>query len=155
MNLNTQKVVAHPETGQVITLFNKMSATGEEKIYGRVRIDETTLVLNDGFIRPQRRTAFVTLDEAAMQILTPYIKEGNPYPMEGKVVVKESLKPHYEGQTPKINPTTEDYVLCDGQYVYRTTEFTTNLEAKDELIQATTESTVDLETQVIRDELVM
>jgi len=151
--LNNQKVVAHPETGEVITLFTKVDSHGEEKVYGKIRVDDIVLTMNNNFVMQQRRTAFITLAEEAIQVLAPYIKEGKPYPMEGKIIVKESLEPFYEGQTPKVNPSTDEYILVGGQHVYRTTEFTTNLEAKDELLQEVDSS--DLEQQVIREELVM
>ncbi len=75
--------------------------------------------------------------------------------MEGKIIVKESLEPFYEGQAPKMNPITEEYIYCNGRHIYRTTEFTTNLEAQDQLVQANENSSANLESQVIQDELVM
>ena len=153
--LNSQKVVAHPDTGELIALFTKMDVNGEEKTYGKVRIDEETLIVNSGFSSAQKRTAFVTLDDSAIKMLLPFLKEGLPYPLEGKVVVKETFHPQYEGQSPKINPTTEEYIKVDGKLVYRSTEFTTVLDAKDIILKSSTNELNTFKEQVIDDELVM
>ncbi|MCA0933249.1 hypothetical protein LCM02_12370 [Lutimonas saemankumensis] len=153
--LNTQKVVAHPETGEVITYFSKMDSEGVEKNYGKVRIDEEVLTLTNGYLSPKRRTAFITLDDAALRILSPYIKEGQPYPMEGKIIITESLEPQYEGQDPKLNPSTGKYITSDGFYIYRSTEFTTNLDAKDKLIQYNSNIIQEKELEVIEQDLVI
>lgn len=100
-------VIAHPETDNVITFFKKLNEEGEEVTYGKVRIDSVNLSMNKGFVSTQRRTAFVTLDSMALELLGGQIKAGKPYPMEGKIVVEESLSPMWVGHTPKINPLLE------------------------------------------------
>ena len=88
-------------------------------------------------------------------MLLPFLKEGLPYPLEGKVVVKESFEPQWDNHVPKINPTTEDYVKVDGKLVYRSTEFTTDLDAKDVILKSSTNELNTFNEQVIDDELVM
>ena len=129
-----QKVVAHPETGEVITLFTKTDSMGNEKTYGRVRIDSVEISVVDGFVSPKRRTAFVTLTQEAVELLKDHIQEGKPYPIDGKIMVVESTFPQYEGHEPKINPSTGEEVHVNGYHVYRKTEFTTDLSVKDQLI---------------------
>ncbi len=124
-------VVAHPKTKQVITLFSKMDKEGIERNYGRVRIDSVTPSIVDGFVSAKKRTAFVTLDEDALILLEGHIKDNRPYPIEGKIVVKETLEPQFTGHTPKINPSTGETIEVNGYQVYRTTEFTSDMDAQD------------------------
>ena len=91
MELNKQTVVEHPETGEAITLFEKVDKQGVEKTYGRVQIQSVALSLNNGFVSQNKRTAFVKLDSDALELLQSQIKAGNPYPMEGKIIVNETL----------------------------------------------------------------
>ena len=131
MNLNNQSVVKHPETKEVITLFTKVDDQGEEKTYGRVQIQSTTLNLNQGFVSQKKRIAFLTLNSDALQLLGNQIKSGEPYPMEGKIIVKETLDPQWTGHTPKVNPTTGETIEVNGHLVYRSTEFTGDIDAID------------------------
>ena len=135
MNVSTQSVIAHPETKKVITLFTKADkTTGEEKTYGRVRIDSTVISMVNGYQRRNKRTAFVVLDPEVLPLMAPHIVADKPYPINGKVIVLETLEPQYEGHVPKMNPTTQEYVKVNGNLVYRTTEFTTDMSAQDTLV---------------------
>jgi hypothetical protein len=135
-------VVKHPESGKVITKWEK-----DGKTYGKIRLDQSTIVVENGFTNIRKRVAFVTMDEATMAVLEPSLKDGKPYPINGKIVRKESFEPLYAGQAHKINPTTNEAVLVNGKKVYFKDDFTTNMSAQDSLISATasvaTESNVE------------
>ena len=128
---NQAIVVKHPETGNVITKWEK-----DGKTYGKIRLDQSTIEVANGFTNIRKRVAFVTMDEATMEVLAPSLKDGQPYPIDGKIVRKESFSPFYDGQAHKINPTTNEAVLVNGNKVYLKDDFTTNMSAKDELIAA-------------------
>ena len=82
MNVSTQSVIAHPETKKVITLFTKANkTTGEEKTYGRVRIDSTVISMVNGYQRRNKRTAFVVLDPEVLPLMAPHIVADKPYPI--------------------------------------------------------------------------
>lgn len=130
-----QSVIKHPETGDIITTFTKDDANGVEQTYGTVRVDETVLMIANGFTSKQSRTAFITLDADALEILSPHIKDGHPYPMEGKIVVKETFTPQWVGHSPKINPTTNENVLVDGKLVYRSSDFSSDMNQSDVLLR--------------------
>ncbi len=130
-SLNNQTVVEHPETGNAITNFTKVDKQGIEQNYGRVLIQSSSLSLNNGFVSQKKRTAFVTLDSDALELLGSQIKAGEAYPMQGKIVVKETLEPQFTGHSPKINPSTGETIEVNGYQVYRSTEFTSDMDAQD------------------------
>jgi hypothetical protein len=137
MNVATNVVVAHPETGKVITIFTKADkATGEERTFGRVRLDSESFTVSNGFTSVRKRTAFVVLDSQVLPLIAPHIQAGQPYPIAGKIVVKETLAPQYEGHVPKMDPSTNEYVRVHGMLVYRITEFTTDLNQRDILVNS-------------------
>lgn len=159
MKLNNQSVVEHPETGEVITLFTKVHKEGIEQTYGRVQIQSVALTLNNGFVSQKKRTAFVTLDSDALQLIGGQIKAGAPYPQEGRIIVKETLEPQWLDHKPKINPTTGETIEINGHLIYRSTEFTSNMDAQDVIVNPYSvkepEETLNAEEQLIEDELVM
>ena len=136
MNGTKQSVGAHPETGELVTLYTKVDkATGEEVTYGRVRIDETKRVNNNGFMSLAKRSAFVTLNAEILEEIAPLLVEGQPYPDEGKIIVIETFEPQYDKHTPKINPTTKQYVKVNDKPVYMQQIFTFDMNAQDQLIR--------------------
>jgi hypothetical protein len=125
--LNTPVVVAHPETGKLITRFT----TEAGKEYGKIRIDQTELVMSNGFSRFAKRSAFITVEGETADILEGMLTEGNPYPMGGKIVVTESTRPFYPNQTPKTKGAGGEVILSQGHPVYRDTEFTSDMSRAD------------------------
>jgi hypothetical protein len=125
-------VKAHPTTGQVVTYFQ--SEKGET--FGKIRVDQSAPVINNGFLSFANRSAFITMDEETAKKLEPILKEEQPYPIAGKVLVRESTEPFYEGQEAKINPSTEEVITHLGAPVYRDTEFTSDINAQDVLLQS-------------------
>ena len=147
--LNQPTVKAHPETGKVVTRF---SPDGSDEVYGKVRIDETTLVVKSGFSRFATRSAFITVDEETADILDSMIQDGDAYPVQGKIVVRESFKPFYDGHEPKRKGKGGDIVTIDGQPVYRETEFVTDMTLEDVMVSSESEkatNTQNVETAVV------
>lgn len=126
-------VIAHPETGEIITRFTSKEG-GKE--FAKVRVDSVTLEVNNGFSSFSKRSAFITLsgEDADTFEELGLLVEGQKYPVEGKIIVRESLKPFYVGQKPKTKGKGGEVVTNNGQPVYRDTEFVTDLSAQDEFI---------------------
>jgi hypothetical protein len=118
------RVTAHPKTGAVVT----PSKNNAE--YGTIRVEESGLRISNGFANMKRRPAFIRGKVSDLSGL----KAGDELP--GKIIAKESFEPWYEGQTPKMNPTTEKAHLVDGQKVFLQYEYTEDLTAQDSLIKA-------------------
>ncbi len=134
-NLGKALVIAHPETGEIVTAF---TAKGTGKKFGKIRVDAVTLEVNNGFSSFAKRSAFITVDEETIDQMLEMnlIIEGQPYPVPGKIVVRESTKPFYAGQEPKTKGKGGAVILSGGMPVYRDTEFVTDLTIEDELIQS-------------------
>lgn len=126
---NQVKVTKHPETGAVVT------PAPSNPDYGYVRVESKQLSFEGGFARMQTRSALIRMEMELAQ----YFTENQI--LEGKIVVKESLTPFYEGQTPKINPSNSDILHVNGSPIYRTTEFVTDANAQDVLLQHTNVAT--------------
>ena len=117
------KVAKHPETGNVITISEKNPE------FGTIRLDAEQNVFSDGFFSVQKRTAFVRGRLVDLESLN--LKDGQV--LAGQIVRKESFEPFYEGQTPKINPTTNEVVLTDGRPTYLEFEYTEDMSKPSEI----------------------
>lgn len=95
--------------------------------YGSIQLSQTAFTVNtNGFMNQERRVGFITGEVTKLKAfvealgLTPgcdYSKKAN---VDMKLVVEESTTPYYEGQSPKINPkTNEELVTPDGEFIYR------------------------------------
>lgn len=114
-------VVKHPETGLIITpSVNKPE-------FGTIRIDQEANVFNNGFFAVQKRTVFVGGRITDLESLG--LKDGST--LDGKIIRKESFKPFYENQEPKINPQTNEVILTDGRPTYLQFEYTEDKDASD------------------------
>lgn len=106
------KVVAHPESGQVITVSTKNPK------YGTVRLDESHTSFENGFVNTQKRTAFLRGEVEQLEALG--LNAGQK--LQGKIIKRESYAPFYEGQSPKIYPDGSDRagqpVLKNGRETY-------------------------------------
>ena len=74
-----------------------------------------------GFGTIDKRRAFYTgRTEVIEQLVQEYnLVEGSEFPIEGKILIIESLEPQYEGHEPKKNPTNGELMTQDGALIYR------------------------------------
>ena len=121
---------AHPITGEIVTYFE--SQKGET--FGKVRVDQRSPVINNGFMSFANRSAFITFDEKTAIEMESILEEDKPYPVDGRVVVTESLEPFYKGQEPKTKGLDDQVITHLGAPVYRDAQFVFDLEAKDNLL---------------------
>lgn len=129
-NKNVTKVVAHPETGVVVT------QNANKPDYGTIRVDSEAITFgSDGFMNKSRRTAFIRGEYKLL--LSLGLKDGMSLP--GKIIKKESYKPFYDGQSPKINPSTGEVVLTNGRETYLQFVYTEDVNASDIFISEESE----------------
>jgi len=115
------KVIAHPETGAVITVSKNNSQ------YGTIRLDSENVSFEGGFVNKSRRTAFIRGKVEDLQSLN--FKTGQM--LSGKIVKKESFTPFYEGQRPKINPSNGEIILTNGEETFLDYTYTSDANAAD------------------------
>ena len=74
-----------------------------------------------GFATIDKRRAFYTgRTEVIEQLVQEYnLVEGSEFPIEGKILIIESLEPQYEGHEPKKNPNNGELMTQDGALIYR------------------------------------
>ena len=137
--MNNQVLIAeNSTTGKVCTEFNYVDKVSKEtKTLYKLMVTQSSLTASNGIFRESKRTAFVTLDEKAYGMFerAGLLRDGAPLPLQGKLVITETLEPYMRKdgtpQKPKINPTTQEVITHQGAPVYRNTEFTQDLNAVD------------------------
>lgn len=122
------KVASHPATGLVIT------PSVNKPLFGTVRVDSENVSLENGFMNKSKRSAFIR--GSIVDLTSLGLTAGKVMP--GKIVKKESYNPFFEGQSPKINPTTAEVVLTNGRETYLQYDYTADQNAPDLWIGETT-----------------
>ncbi len=127
MSNKTVKVAVHPTTGLVITPSKKNPE------WGTVRVDSENTSFSNGMMNVSKRSAFI---RGRIEHLTARgLRGGQTLP--GKIQKQESFNPFYEGQSPKINPTTNEVVLTEGKETYLQFEYTEDVNALDIWVKET------------------
>lgn len=127
-------VIAHPETGAVIT--ESTTKPG----YGTFRVDTETVTMEDGFVNISKRTAFIrgTMENLAKLNLTA----GKTLP--GTIIRVESFEPQYEGHQPKQYPPSSEFagepVLTNGKETYLEFKYTNVKDAQDYWVESEADS---------------
>jgi hypothetical protein len=140
---NKVQVVAHPTTGLVITAGTKNPE------WGTIRVDSVHKSMAGGILNIQKRTAFIRgkLEDLAS------LGWGANQSIVGQIIKKESFTPFYENQPAKINPTTKEEVLTNGQktyleYVFDETNTLTDTWVGENSAQLTARMQKEIEEQV-------
>lgn len=124
---NKVYVAVHPETGAVIT-----PSTNKPE-FGTIRLDSQCVVVSrGGFLDIQKRSAFI---RGRVEILESLGLKDHQM-MQGKIIREESFEPFWDGQEPKINPTTQEIVLLDDKPVYMQHVYTEDMTQTDRFINS-------------------
>lgn len=115
------KVVKHPTTGEIIT----PSSNNPE--WGTFRVDSENVSMNGGIVNVSRRSAFIRGKITDLQALG--LRDGQV--LSGKIQKQESFQPFWDGQSPKINPTSGETVLKNGRETFIQFEYTDDANAPD------------------------
>ena len=118
--MSTVKIYAHPETKALFTPTSNPD-------YMKCRVESEEIVLNNGVMRLQKRTAFPLVETKVADYLTKSgLKSGSTFPVNGKIVRKLTSEPQYDNQQPVINPSTGEVM----DY-FQTYTFTSDQHAQD------------------------
>lgn len=133
---NQVTIVANSKTGNVVAMKSITdSKTGEIREVGSVMVQSKSLSGLSRLGRVSTRTAFLTLEQDALDFLEDSLVDGAILPIAGKIVIEETLKPYIRKdgtkQDPKINPTTKAIITYQGKPVYRNTYFTDDVSTPD------------------------
>jgi len=101
------------ESGEVLVINEKKPE------YASIGFEQTVWENRTGFLNKRRRVAFLAskVDDLKVFVEMLNLKPGSVLP--GRIIVQESHNPFYEGQVPKVNPSTGATILIDGKLVYR------------------------------------
>lgn len=117
------KVTINPTTNLVVNPTKNAE-------YSYIRVEELAISMENGFAREEKRSAIINGKTELLDKLG-YV---NGQILVGKIVAKESLTPFAPGQEPKKAGKDGAVITSNGQPVYRQTYFTSDMDAKDELI---------------------
>lgn len=120
------KVIAHPTTGLVITPSTKNPE------WGTFRVDSVHTSFENGIVNVQKRSAFIRGKLSDLAGLNLRAAQTLP----GQIVKKESYAPFFEGQSPKINPSTKEVVLSNGRETFLEYEYSQDLSATDKWVDS-------------------
>ena len=121
-------IVKNEKSGAIFTKGTKVSTDG--KSYGFYVLNQTSVSMEGGFIKEDKRSAILTVENGLGERLN--YAEGKV--IAGQIVRAESSTPFHKGQEPVINPTTKAVVTRGGQPLYRQDLFTADMTAVDSLI---------------------
>ena len=122
---NQVRVIAGQD-GQVI----QQNQNKPDKFF--IQVEEADgISIRGGFLQSAKKT-MLTLDVSLKDAASKVFTLGKLIP--GKIVVKETRTPQWEGHTVCINPTTTQPSLRNGSPYYRSAKYTENINEMDELI---------------------
>ena len=124
------KIVQHPIKGTVVT------PRENNPEFGAVRIDEVKTTIVNNFVNKSRRTAF--LGGTVKDLTAMNFKDGQA--IAGTIVKQESFNPFFEGQSPKINPSTSEVVLTDEKPTFLNYIYSADATALDVWVGNTSET---------------
>ena len=134
-------VKENPNTGEIVTMKTGTDKDGNAIELGTIRVAQVVMSVKNGFINTSTRSAFMTLRPEQLSVLKPLLLKDKPFPIEGKLVITETLEPYVSKsgkvQDAKINPTTKAQVLYQGKPVYMNTTFESDMNAKDFFLRDT------------------
>lgn len=133
MTVKVSKVSEKIDANRVV---NGVIVLGEKNPeYGSIMFEETSFTNTGGFLNKQKRVAFLRSDVETLKeyVSSMGLKTGSIVP--GKIVVLETTEPSYEGQSPKINPTSGEIITHKGNPIYRTTSIGT-IDQMDTLLES-------------------
>lgn len=162
--MNTQVFIKeNSSTGNVIemkTITDKN--TQETRQIGSVMVQSETLTGLSRFARTSVRTAFLTLEQSAIDWLSgknpdgiDYLVDGTQLPQAGHIVIKETLEPYMKKnkkpQDPKINPSTMKVITYKGKPVYRNSYFSEDFNEKDVFLKDTPVAVASTEDKSVQE----
>ncbi|MDL2223586.1 hypothetical protein LJB98_05770 [Bacteroidales bacterium OttesenSCG-928-M11] len=121
----------NPETNELINVSSRNAD------YCTIRVESSVLANDEGLLMYQKRVAKLRMQTILAESLKAngMLSAGKELPIKGKIIVRESFEPFYDGQEPKVNPRTGEMVLYMEAPVYRQTVFTSSETARDVFIR--------------------
>ena len=138
---NKVTIQENPTTNEVITLKEIPDGlTGEMKTVGILRVMQTKKFMKNNFMQRSNRSCFITLSEEDMEDYEGLLFHNQLFPMDGKIVVTETLEPYVKKdgskQEPKRKGKDGDIITSNGRPIYMNSHFSSDMSEQDVLIKA-------------------
>ena len=104
-----------------------ITINGNNPEWGFIMLRSTFMSITpNGFRNEEKRVGryMARIEDLVKDVENFNLKEGDDFGRKVfpvKLVVKEQTEPFYEGQEPKINPSTDEVITHNGQEIYRNT----------------------------------
>ncbi len=128
-------ITANPQNGQVFTPNAELGKDG--KRYGFIRLEQTILDFSGAVARSKKVSALKSMLEDDYNKAKDFLKQGTEMP--GTIIAKETLDPSLKGYQAKMAGSGDKAIAClsGTKPIFRTTEYVTDVNAEDVLIQHT------------------
>jgi len=119
-------VIEKPAEGRVI-VSGIIAVNPNNTDFGSIMLSQTNFALNvGGFMNQEKRVTFISgrVDDLKNYVEQYKLTVGCDYSertgIPHRLVVTESTTPYFEGQSPKVNPKTNEALhTADGELIYR------------------------------------
>ena len=126
------KVTITALNGSVFTPNAKLGKDGKQ--YGFIRVESTSIDMSGAVARVKTLSALKSILQDDYNKAKSILTEGTELP--GKIIVRETTEAGLPGYQAKMAGSGDNAVPClfQGAQIYRTTEFTSNVNASDVLV---------------------
>jgi hypothetical protein len=131
-------IVAHPTTGALFT----PTANPD---WVKCQLRSTSIGVNNGVVASINKVAFPLISKSVADTLVTHgLKAGSVFPVEGKIIRKQSRVPFFEGQNP-VSQKDGTVIMYEGAEYYQQYEFTADMsQADDQRIGAPVAANVEV-----------
>jgi hypothetical protein len=147
----SKTLVVNNKQGDVVTMRSITDkTTGEVREIGNIMVQSTSITGLSKLGRKSKRTAFISLEADVLEYLLDELVDGQPFPIDGKIVINETIVPYVKKdgtfQDAKTRGKGGTVMTFQGDPIYRNSFFSENLDETDILLQADPEN-VDGDTE--------
>jgi hypothetical protein len=144
----SKTLVVNNKQGDVVTMRSITDKkTGEVREIGNVMVQSTSITGLSKLGRKSKRTAFISLEADVLEYLLDELVDGQPFPIDGKIVINETIVPYVKKdntlQDAKTRGKGGTVMTFQGDPIYRNSFFSENLDETDILLQADPEVVED------------
>lgn len=133
------RIVEHPETGKLFT------ETSNPEFF-KCQVTSKEVVVSKGVVAIQKRVAFPLISKEVTELYSE-LKDGDNFPIPGKITRMVTDYPQYEGHEEVVNPSTGETMGY-----YHTYTFTSDLDAFDKDLRGIPQETTPAELESVKKE---
>jgi hypothetical protein len=137
--MKTDKIIIEKSTSDKTEANGVIGVNPNKPEFGSIMMRTTSWNTDGGFLNKASRVHFLSgkVEELKELCAAFSLNAGDDYSAKvapSRLIVQESTTPFYDGQAPKINPSTDEIVTYNGADVYRETQLVPASSTQQDLI---------------------